>query len=68
LLYKAWTDRPGVYMDILYIKCKKNENKNDKKVTQNLHRHNDRHDGLVLITGRTPCDKTATVKLMDHEL
>jgi len=55
-------------MDILYIKCKKNENKNDKKVTQNLHRHNDRHDGLVLITGRTPCDKTATVKLMDHEL
>jgi hypothetical protein len=66
LLCKAWADRPGVYMDILYIKCKKIKTKNIYKETQNVHMYISPdtdtdcdllHDRPVLWTGRSPRDK-----------
>jgi len=31
LLYKTWADRPGVYVDTLYLKCKEEEEEEERK-------------------------------------
>jgi hypothetical protein len=31
LLYETWADRPGVYIDILYLKCKEEEEEEEEK-------------------------------------
>jgi len=32
VLFKTWVDWPGVYIDPLYLKCKKEERKKERKI------------------------------------
>jgi hypothetical protein len=65
VLFKAWADRSGMYMEIPYLKCKTVKTQMLKEI-QNVHMNisldTDKgcrllHDKPVLLTGRIPHDK-----------